>query len=175
MRISCSGGPDGGIGRCLEHPDDNLGLETAYKRYDTLLVSYGGGVLEPEKSPPSEWALQTYRVLNVIDNQVSALRKRSLIAAYDTVRKGAYWGIGTGIGEYNLADSLPCDPKLTAKLAATPTRLAALDDTAQEMLIDWGYAICDAAIRKYLPQPNVIAPQSSPYGHFKQETAPGRH
>jgi hypothetical protein len=130
-------------------------------------MSDGGGAIEPEKSPHSEWALQTYRVLNVIDNQVGTHRKRNLMAAYNSVQKGAYWGIGTAIAEYNLPDSLSCDPKLTADLAGTPTRLAALDDPAQEVLIDWGYAICDAAIRRYFPQPNIIVLRSSPYRHFK--------
>ena len=31
---------------------DNLGLETAWKRYDTILVSDGGGHLQPEPRPP---------------------------------------------------------------------------------------------------------------------------
>ncbi len=136
-----------------------------------MLGRAGGGVLEPETSPHTDWAKQTYRVLNVIDNQVGTMRKRSLMTAYQgttPARKGAYWGIRTVLGELKLPDALPCDAKVTAALAATPTRLAALDDNAQEMLIDWGYAICDAAIRKYFPQPNVGPPQSSPYGHFQR-------
>ena len=30
---------------------DNLGLETAWKRYQTVLVSDGGGQFEPEEDP----------------------------------------------------------------------------------------------------------------------------
>jgi NTE family protein len=30
------------------------------------------------------------------------------------------------------------------------TRLKRLDDTTQDRLINWGYAVCDAALRKHL-------------------------
>ncbi|HLF23732.1 MAG TPA: patatin-like phospholipase family protein, partial [Burkholderiales bacterium] len=46
---------------------DNLGLETAWKRYDSVLVSDGGGKLEAEKEPKTDWARHSYRVLNLID------------------------------------------------------------------------------------------------------------
>ena len=51
---------------------DNLGLETAWKRYETILVSDGGGKMAPEEEPKSDWARHSYRVLNLIDNQVRA-------------------------------------------------------------------------------------------------------
>ena len=57
---------------------DNLGLETAWKRYDTILVSDGGGKIDPEEEPKDDWARHSYRVLNLIDNQVRSLRKRQL-------------------------------------------------------------------------------------------------
>ena len=44
---------------------------------------------------------------------------------------------------------LPCLPGQTAELAKIPTRLKQLDAAVQERLIDWGYAICDAALRKH--------------------------
>ena len=64
-------------------------------------------------------------------------------------RQGAYWGIGSDISNYALADALPCLPGQTAELAKIPTRLKQLDAAVQERLIDWGYAICDAALRKH--------------------------
>jgi hypothetical protein len=39
--------------------------------------------------------------------------------------------------------------KDTADLASTPTRLAAVDSSRQEALIDWGYVVCDAALRAH--------------------------
>jgi NTE family protein len=56
---------------------DNLGLETAWKRYQTVLVSDAGGKLQAEEEPKSDWAQHSYRVLSLIDNQVRALRKRA--------------------------------------------------------------------------------------------------
>ncbi|HEX8892937.1 MAG TPA: hypothetical protein VF783_06425, partial [Terriglobales bacterium] len=53
------------------------------------------------------------------------------------------------------------------KLAQTATRLTALDATPQEQLIDWGYAVCDAAMRRWVV-PNAAAPSQSPYGTFKK-------
>jgi len=137
---------------------DNLGLETAWKRYDTILVSDAGGKLEAEEEPKEDWARHSVRVLNVIDNQVRSLRKRQLIEAYQKgTRKGTYWGIRTNIADYSLATAIPCAHEKTLKLAAVATRLKRLDDATQERLINWGYAVCDAAIRKHV-QPAEVPP-----------------
>ncbi len=152
---------------------DNLGLETAWKRCTTILVGDGGASLGMQADPAHEWLLQAYRVLEVIDNQVGALRKRVLIAAYENKeREGTYWGIETNIANYHLNTALQCDFKITQELAATPTRLEALDLGLQHRLIDWGYAVCDAAMRKYVV-PQAPAPKQSPYGTFKQAGTSG--
>jgi NTE family protein len=142
---------------------DNLGLETAWKRYETILVSDGGGKLAPEAEPKSDWARHSFRVLNLIDNQVRSLRKRQLIDSYRSdVRRGAYWGIRTDIEKYELADPLPCPQERTMELAETPTRLKRLDASLQKRLINWGYAVCDAAVRKHV-DPSVARPSDFPY------------
>jgi NTE family protein len=130
---------------------DNLGLETAWKRYDTILVSDAGGRLKPEEEPKEDWARHSYRVLNLIDNQVRSLRKRQVIQSYcDNTRKGAYWGIRTKIANYQLTETLPCPQDRILALAETPTRLKRMDNNLQERLINWGYAVCDAAMRKHV-------------------------
>jgi NTE family protein len=142
---------------------DNLGLETAWKRYETILVSDGGGKLQPEGEPKSDWARHSFRVLNLIDNQVRSLRKRQLIDSYKSdARQGAYWGIRTDIGDYQLADPLPCPHERAMELAETPTRLKRLDASLQKRLINWGYAVCDAAVRKHVDS-NVTRPSDFPY------------
>jgi len=142
---------------------DNLGLETAWKRYQTILVSDGGGHLQPEEEPKSDWARHSFRVLNLIDNQVRALRKRQVIDSYESgARQGTYWGIRTNIVNYQLADALNCPYDRTMALAETPTRLKRLDDTLQERLINWGYAVCDAALRKHV-EPTLPKPSNFPY------------
>jgi len=58
-----------------------------------------------------------------------------------------------------------CPIKDTTALAETATRLTAVKDDVQEQLIDWGYAICDAAMRKHVLQ-GAPAPDRSRYGTF---------
>jgi NTE family protein len=142
---------------------DNLGLETAWKRYRTVLVSDGGGHMSDDPRPHGGWVQQMVRVVGVIDNQVRSLRKRQVIGSYTLPgddagrRDGAYWGIRSHIADYGLADALPCPAAQTAALANVGTRLAALPARTQERLINWGYAVCDAALRRHmdstLPRP----------------------
>ena len=50
---------------------DNLGLETAFKRYDTILVSDAGAKMEPQGEPESDWGRHSMRILDLIDNRRS--------------------------------------------------------------------------------------------------------
>jgi len=142
---------------------DNLGLETAWKRYETILVSDAGGQLAPEEEPKHDWGRHSYRVLNLIDSQVRALRKRQVVGSFvDGTRKGAYWGIRTNIAHYGLPDALPCPHDATMALAKVATRLKRLPDETQEKLINWGYAATDAALRKHV-DPGIAKPEGFPY------------
>jgi NTE family protein len=141
---------------------DNLGIETAWKRCKTVLVSDAGGQMAPEPDPDHDWGRHLFRVLGVVDNQVRALRKRQCLDAFEAGRPGAYWGIRSDVADYPLDDALPCPHTATMRLAATATRLARLDDEVQERLINWGYAVCDAALRSHV-DPSVPAPGDFPY------------
>jgi len=142
---------------------DNLGLETVWKRYQTVLVSDAGGQMQPEEEPKSDWARHSYRVLHLVDSQVRALRKRQLIASYVSgARQGAFWGIRTDIADYGLPDALPCPHERTLELARISTRLKRLDGAVQERLINWGYAVCDAALRRHANL-GVAKPKGFPY------------
>ena len=91
------------------------------------------------------------------------MRKRQLITAYlRGDRSGAYWGIRSDIADYHLADAMPCPSDRTSALAAVPTRLARMEPEQQERLINWGYAICDAALRRHV-DPAVTRPAGFPY------------
>jgi NTE family protein len=152
---------------------DNLGLETVWKRCRTVYVSDGGGRVAPEEDPAHFWPKQSIRVLNVIDRQVRSLRKRQLIESYmlgrttptaAAARKGCYWGIWTGLDEYKCPEPLLTAPReLTDRVAGTPTRLAALEEDAQERLINWGYAACDASLRGWKCAPNGAPAPAYPY------------
>jgi NTE family protein len=142
---------------------DNLGLETVWKRYETVLVSDAGGKMQPEPEPETDWARHGLRVIDIMDNQVRSLRKRQLIDSYKAgERKGAYWGIGTDIADYGLADALKCPHERTVRLAEVPTRLKRLPTRLQEQLINWGYAVCDAGLRKHV-DPGLARPHDFPY------------
>lgn len=142
---------------------DNLGLEPVWKRLDTVLVSDGGGHTEPEARPKRDWARHTYRAINLIQNEGLSLRKRVLIASYESGRmKGTYWGITTDIAHYGRPDALPCPVGATTALAHVPTRLASLPAATQERLINWGYAVCDAALRTHV-DPGLPPPPGFPY------------
>ncbi len=160
---------------------DNLGLETVWKRYETVLVSDGGGKMAPEAEPKLDWARHTYRTLSLIDNQVRSLRKRQAIDSFklreqllsqgadphsdyfkQVTRRGAYWGIRSDIKNYQLDTALECPEEKTLALANTPTRMKRLEAALQEKLINWGYAVCDAALRKHV-DPALPAPAGFPY------------
>ncbi len=142
---------------------DNLGLETAWKRYDTILVSDAGGKMQPEPEPERDWVRHILRILDIIDNQVRSLRKRQVIEAFRrNERKGAYWGIRTDIRDYGLADPLACPFDRTTELAKLPTRLARMEPVIQERLINWGYAVGDAALRTHV-DPGLRRPAGFPY------------
>jgi NTE family protein len=139
---------------------DNLGLETVWKAFENVLVSDAGAALDPDPSPSADWLSQSRRSIDVIYSQVGSLRKRQLIASYKAkkgqpgARKGTYWGIGSDVAHYKLPSALPAPHDRTLPLAQISTRLKRLPPEVQERLINWGYAICDTALRKHFRQPN---------------------
>jgi NTE family protein len=110
-------------------------------------------------------------VLEVIDNQVGSLRKRQIIAAFknpEDGHDGTYWSVGSHVKDYGLPDPIipatDFQPPTLVELAQTPTRLQQLESHYQERLINWGYAICDTAIRahvdKTVPKGSIPYPNS---------------
>jgi NTE family protein len=145
---------------------DNLALETVFKRYHTIFASDGGGQVSDDPSPPTDWVRETLRMTSVIDHQVRSLRKRLLIAAYQRKdRTGAYWAIRQVFSDDPLDPQdppippgrLPCPPGETMALANLPTRLDGMTPEIRDRLVNWGYAVTDAAIRTWyddkLPPP----------------------
>lgn len=130
---------------------DNLGLETV-KRFSTLLVSDAGQKIAADGDPAHDWARHAVRVLDIVDNQVRSLRKRHLIDAYNHGdHTGTYWGIRTNFADYHLpSDPLGCLHRDPTPLAAISTRLEKMPRDVQSRLMNWGYAICDAALRTHI-------------------------
>lgn len=140
---------------------DNLGLETAWKRCRTLIVSDGGQKFANENRPWRNWLSHTLRIHWLTDNQVRSLRKRQLIDSFiEGEREGTYFGMRTNIKDYPLNDAWPVDAGRALELANVSTRLKALNDATQERLINFGYALCDAAMRAHVlngaPRPSQL-------------------
>jgi len=145
---------------------DNLGLETVWKRFDTVLVSDAGAPFDRDDDPWVNPLSQLKRTLDIAMDQVLALRKRILIGEYvASERKGTYWGIGTEIADYGLSNSLPCPAGKTLELSQIRTRLDRFDEKEQCELINWGYAVSDAALRRYV-DPSIPAPAGWPYPEY---------
>ena len=143
---------------------DNLGLETVWKNYRTVLVSDAGGSFSPEASPRSNWLEHSYRTLSTIDNQVRSLRKRQVVDSFvSELRKGSYWSIRTDLAKkYSVPSMLDCPFDRTTALANVGTRLAKLDRSVQEKLINWGYALTDCAVRKFVDK-SVVPAKNFPF------------
>ncbi|MBL8823163.1 MAG: patatin-like phospholipase family protein [Planctomycetia bacterium] len=150
---------------------DNLGLETVWKRFKVVLCSDGGRKMALDRKPAGDWALHSRRLIDLLERQVSALRKRQLIASYlgqqgIPFRHGAYWGITTAYEDYDPTQLQPQGIVLplsaaqpVPSVANMDTRLATIAEELQEKLINWGYAITDVAIRRYyLKSPDVPLP-----------------
>ena len=125
---------------------DNMGLESLDE--SVKLVSDAGAPFAYEVSMSADYFSQLSRVRDILIDQTRALRKRSLIDDLQAKReRGAYWGIPTRIGDYNVAGKLANDSTTTADLKHVPTRLSGIPSELQGRLINWGYALADAALR----------------------------
>ncbi|MER9947895.1 patatin-like phospholipase family protein [Mesorhizobium sp. M0047] len=133
---------------------DNLGLETI-KRFATVLVSDAGQKIVAEENPHHDWPRHSLRILDTVDNQVRSLRKRQLIESFNSgERTGTFWGVRTRFDDYKLVDDpLKCASRDPTPLAELPTRLERMPRPLQDKLMNWGYAVCDAALRAHLGGP----------------------
>lgn len=129
---------------------DNIGLEPI-DGYETVLVSDAGAPFGMQDQAKTDPIGQLSRALDIATDQARGLRARYLIelAPYRK-QKAAYWGIDTRIEKYPAANKLKTDPAKTDGLQDIRTRLNAFSATEQETLINWGYALCDAAMRSFV-------------------------
>jgi NTE family protein len=142
---------------------DNLGLQAVWSRYEQVLISDAGGHMGNTARPKAFWPLQFFRVLSVIDNQVRDLRKSQAVQSFiDGRRTGTYWGIRSHVRDFHLADPIaePSDATVKA-LAGVATRLRRMSDLQQERLVNWGYVICDTAMRAHVE--TSLPPGTLPY------------
>ena len=126
---------------------DNMGLEAIWDRCKVVLVSDAGAPFSPELAPERAWPSQVARVLDIVTEQTRRLRRSWLVGDFVAKRRhGAYWGIATHIGAYGV-DALVKDGSATVALQHIRTRLNPFTAKEQAQLINWGYALADAAMR----------------------------
>ena len=150
---------------------DNLWLERGWDRYATVLVSDAGAPFRVSENSLgfklSELA-RALRAVSILTEQARALRKRWLINDMKNgLVKGTYWCISTHIRDYHLeaygcAPPLLDDNKVTRSLSRIRTRLNRFSAVEQERLINWGYALTDAAMRRHIVEKGAI-PGKLPY------------
>ncbi|MEN8106699.1 MAG: patatin-like phospholipase family protein [Pseudomonadota bacterium] len=140
---------------------DNLGLQPLEK-YHTILASDGGGPFAFKERVAKNYLQHMIRAWVVTDNQVRSLRRSNLVSEYrvDT-RLGTYWGINTQIAKYS-KQRIDVDPSWIEELSSVPTRLWHMPERVRRRLINWGYAVCDAAFRSYVDS-NLPDPAGLPY------------
>ena len=138
---------------------DNLGLERVWDRYATVLVSDAGAPFQATQGSMGfrlNELTRALRAVSILTEQARALRKRWLITDMKNgLVHGAYWGISTHIRDYNLeihGCPLPLldDNTITHSLSRIRTRLNHFSADEQERLINWGYALTDAAMRRHI-------------------------
>jgi len=132
---------------------DALAVEPVWREYATLLVS-DGCVAKGLWRPGSFWPRQWLRVILLTTSNTAAIRKELLseFVPREGPRAGGraciYWGNGTRIASYGVEDALCQDSDITRGLARMRTRLGRFTPREQGWLINWGYALCDAAMRR---------------------------
>jgi NTE family protein len=143
---------------------DSMGIDAIENQRATVLVSDANRRVSLVGAP--RWVPQLLQVLQApteIGFDASELRTGELLKSYSNKTfAGTYWGIYSNLANFELADSLPAPFEQTRLLAQTPTRLARIPEVLQERLINFGYAACDASMRRWVT-PSAGAPMSFPY------------
>jgi NTE family protein len=128
---------------------DNLGLERVWRRCRTILVSNAGKATPELGSPTGRWIGQTFRTLNLVQQQAENSRRRILFGMNNLEqRKVAYWSIDTPISAYGLSETPVLSDAECLAAAKLRTRLNSFSAVEIALLIKSGYAGADASIRR---------------------------
>ena len=132
---------------------DNLGLEAIYDRCETVLVSDASAPFDIVSQSTGRSACAAGSRQRHHDGADTCAQATAVVSEFTSGRrKGTYWGIGTRIGDYEPATALVQDSALTASLELIRTRLNRFTPEEQGHLINWGYALADAGMRRYVLQ-----------------------
>ena len=128
---------------------DNMGLEPVWKDHQTVLVSDGGAVFEAERDNGFIWRLNRYT--SIAGRQGSAVRKRWLIANFVSgALDGTYWSVGSVADHYHGAPGYP-DTLVEERIQRVRTDLDRFSSAEQQVLVNHGYLLADAALQTHAP------------------------
>lgn len=151
---------------------DNLGLEPLATKPGSLLVSDAGAPAGFDRQMPAHWIALSKRTVDIAIYQALPARKRALINNFANGKAGTYWAIRSEISDYGLADCLDCPASVTNRLAKVRTRLNSFSEPEQCQLINWGYAVCDAAMRRHVLVEGGTPPPKWPYAEYALDRLP---
>lgn len=104
-----------------------------------------------------------FLLLSLLHSQGRKVWKRLIINSFKQKdRYGSYWSINSDINGYGLKDTLKCRSDEVERLSMLPVNYRRIDYQNSTKLINWGYAVCDAAIRRHVDK-TFLAPESFPY------------
>ena len=153
---------------------DNLGLETVWRRYRTVISSDAGGVLSVRPGRFRLWTKQLMRVLDTATEQSRSLRRRALVADFRDGRKnGTLWRTGTDIREYPATCPFDVHPDWRVHLSSIRTRLNPFSEEERSRLVNWGYLLADVALRSYVV-PGAEPPTDLPFPAFAFSNPPAQ-
>jgi NTE family protein len=143
---------------------DNMGLEPAWKRYATVLVSDCGAPFG--FTAGTNPIRRLLRYTSVVMNQAAAVRKRSF---FHQLRlsdfTGTYWGIKSAAEEDDDSETTPEPGEgysrdlVDGHIAAIRTDLDPFTEAEQKILENHGYFACSRSLSRHLTDP---MPETAP-------------
>ncbi|MBN1419982.1 MAG: patatin-like phospholipase family protein [Planctomycetes bacterium] len=147
---------------------DNMGVESIWKRYRTLIISDAGGSPAMQFGPGRLWHNQLARAYALTIEQDRDLRRRVLYEAFKTGETlGTYWLISWPIDKFRAEKRLHVGARWPGRLASIRTRLNPFSEEEQRRLVNWGYALADAAVRRRVEDSGI--PAAWPYPEYGLE------
>lgn len=141
---------------------DGLGISAAWEECGTVLISDALKSAPPVPGPPKTWVGALQRTRSILEQEMHDVRVESALAGFSRgTHAGAYWSIGDPSALTEVPGAL-ARPAGWDELPRIRTRLGPLHSHTQEELINWGYAIADAALRVSLDS-SLPAPTGLPY------------
>jgi NTE family protein len=135
---------------------DNMGIESVWKKYRTVLISDAGGHMGASTDPGRDWGHGMLRVLHILDSQVRSLRRSAVVTAFKSKtdpHDGFFISTVSELDKWPAPQKRPymaTDSAVTLELAKISTRLTDTPDEQQEGLVNWGFAAADAGLLAYL-------------------------